>query len=126
MSEFGTSPETAAREEETSAERHEKTAREVVDRLVEAGYFHPGEKAEIVLPESGSDAKWSVRCLVSVYDTARREVPHDPDRKTKFPTVDPLKDGFIAAGYRVSICPGDESEDPSMCTAEYYLYATEG
>ncbi len=127
MSEFGGSEQSKEPEasKDTGREQHERVANEVVERLRAAGYFHEGERAEIVMPESGGASKWAVCCKVAALESAAlAALPVDPDRKVKFPAADPLKEAFLAAGYRVSVCPGDESEDPNLCTAEYYLYET--
>ncbi len=125
MAEFGGNEQPKVDEalEGGAHERHERVVSEAIDRLRAEGYFHEGESAELVMPEPGSAAAWKVCCKVTALESvALAALPVDPDRKTKFPAADPLKEAFLAAGYRVSICPGDESEDPNLCMAEYYLY----
>ncbi len=126
MSPFGETPEVPAAERANETERHETVAREIVENLRSAGYFHEGETAEVFAPEPGTSATWAARCVACVYD--RKALPaaeQDPGRKEHFPADDSLREAFLAAGYRVSICPGDESEDPNMCGVEYFLYAQE-
>jgi hypothetical protein len=106
---------------EFGRERHEKAAREVVERLRGEGYFHEGESATIVLPPEGQKEKWVARCDVD----ALNNPPDDPERKKRFPSGDPLYDGFVAAGYRVDVMPDYESSGGPTDRAEYYLYEKE-
>ena len=125
MGEFrgGHEEPTTKPEEEKDPEsgRHEKTAREAVDVLRAAGYFHPGESAEIAVPDPGRPEKWAVRCdLRALLDS-----PPDPERQKRFPSADPLHDAFVAAGYRVDVWPDYESADPEIFHVKYFLYEKE-
>lgn len=101
---------------ESSRERHESSAREVVERLAGDGYFRQGEKAEFVRPTGGE--KWIVRC-----DTdALLDAPADPEWKKRFPAADPLHEAFEAAGFRVDVWPDYGNASGETFRVEYHLY----